>query len=152
MLNPLWFLIKVFNFPCFLSFCSSTDSFLFLYILVFITCVLAVGSYSVSSTKSPSGSFNAFLKSINISLAVWYLNVVSFFSALIIILFTAVGKLGLTSIGSSGSSCICFNATDTGVSASNGTFPVTISYITTPKEYKSDFASVYPPLACSGEK
>ena len=56
------------------------------------------------------------------------------------------------SFGATGSSCICFNATETGVSASNGTFPVNISYITTPKEYKSDLLSVYPPLACSGEK
>jgi len=60
--------------------------------------------------------------------------------------------LGFISFGSTGSSCICFNATDTGVSASNGTLPVNISYITTPNEYISDFASVYPPLACSGEK
>ena len=69
-----------------------------------------------------------------------------------IILLTDVGTFGFTSIGSSGSSCICFKATETGVSASNGTLPVTISYITTPKEYKSDLASVNPPLACSGEK
>ena len=59
---------------------------------------------------------------------------------------------GFNLIGSTGFSCICFNATDTGVSASNGTLPVSISYITTPSEYKSDLASVYPPLACSGEK
>ena len=47
---------------------------------------------------------------------------------------------------------MCFNATDTAVSASNGTFPVNISYMTTPSEYISDFASVIPPFACSGEK
>ncbi|MNT77467.1 hypothetical protein D3C72_2165850 [compost metagenome] len=66
--------------------------------------------------------------------------------------FTEDGISGFNSIGSTGSSCICFSAIDTGVSASNGTLLVNISYITTPKEYKSDFASVYPPLACSGEK
>ena len=67
-------------------------------------------------------------------------------------LFTANGILSLIFIGSIGFSCICFNAIDTGVSASKGTLPVSISYITTPSEYKSDFASVYPPFACSGEK
>ena len=154
MLNFLCFFINFFNFPSFLLPLLSSLSLFFtlLYISVLIICVWAVGSYSLSSTKSPFGFFKAFLKSTNISVADWYLNVVSFCNALIIILFTAIGTFLFTSIGSTGFSCICFNATDTGVSASNGTFPVTISYITTPKEYKSDFASVYPPRACSGEK
>ena len=69
-----------------------------------------------------------------------------------IILLTAYGIVGFNFIGSIGFSCICFKAIETGVSASNGTLPVNISYITTPNEYKSDLASVYPPLACSGEK
>ena len=76
----------------------------------------------------------------------------SFCIAFNIILFKLIGIDEFNTFGSTGSSCICFSATDTGVSASNGTLPVTISYITTPKEYKSDFASVNPPLACSGEK
>ena len=156
ILSPLWFFINFLNLPSFLFFLSlsleSSEPLTLLYISVLITCVFAVGSYSASSTKSPFGFFNAFLKSCNISVAVWYLKVVSFCKAFIIILFTAIGTFGFTSIGSLGFSCICFKATDTGVSASNGTLPVTISYKTTPREYKSDFASVYPPLACSGEK
>ena len=151
MLNPLCVFTKVLNFPSFLPL-EFLVCLLSLYAFVSITWVFAVGSYSNSSTKSPSGSFKDFFKSTNISEAVWYLSVVSFCNALIIILLTAIGKFGFNSIGSTGSSCICFKATDTGVSASKGTLPVTISYITTPNEYKSDFASVKPPLACSGEK
>ena len=117
----------------------------------FIILVYAPSLFS-TITKSPSGSFNALLKSANISVADWYLSVGSFFIAFKTISFTAVGISGFSSIGVTGSSCICFNATETGVSASKGTFPVSISYITTPNEYKSDFASITLPFACSGEK
>ena len=148
-LITLWFFINLTNLlsSFFLeSFCIFSTS------CVDILCVFAVGSKSASSTKSPDGFLSAIFKSCNSSVAVWYLSIGSFFNAFNIILFTASGKWGFNSIGGTGSSCICFNATDTGVSASNGTFPVTISYITTPNEYISDFASVNPPLACSGEK
>ena len=101
---------------------------------------------------SPSGFFKAKLKSFNSSVAELYLNDTSFCIAFIIILLTAYGIEGFSFIGSTGFSCMCFNAIETGVSASKGTLPVTISYITTPNEYMSDLASVYPPLACSGEK
>ncbi len=37
------------------------------------------------------------------------------------------------------------------VSPSNGTRPVTISYIVIPREYISLLASARPPLTCSGE-
>ena len=47
---------------------------------------------------------------------------------------------------------ICIIATLTAFSPSNGTFPVSISYITMPSEYISDFASTNPPRACSGER
>ena len=85
-------------------------------------------------TKFPSGSFNDILKSFSISVADWYLKLISFSIAFIIILFIAKGIEGFSLIGSTGFSCICFRAIDTGVSASNGTLPVSISYITTPKE------------------
>ena len=48
--------------------------------------------------------------------------------------FTDWGIFSFKVFGGTGSSCMCFNATDTGVSASNGTLPVSISYITTPNE------------------
>ena len=119
---------------------------------VAIVCVgKSWGTFTIF-TKSPSGFFNARVKSLSISDAFWYLELVSFCIAFITILFTDSGIAGFNFIGSTGVSCICFNATETGVSASNGTFPVNISYNTTPNEYKSDFASVYPPRACSGEK
>ena len=51
-----------------------------------------------------------------------------------------------------GASLTCFKATDTLVSPSKGTLPVSISYITTPTEYRSLFSSAISPLACSGEK
>ena len=68
------------------------------------------------------------------AVAVWYLAIGSFCIAFKIISFTAFGMFGFISIGGTGSSCMCFNATETDVSASKGTFPVSISYITTPKE------------------
>ena len=51
-----------------------------------------------------------------------------------------------------GGSLTCFRATETEVSPSKGTCPVSISYITTPTEYRSLFSSATSPLACSGEK
>ena len=55
-------------------------------------------------------------------------------------------------IGGIAGSWICFNAIETGLSASYGTLPVTISYITIPREYISVLVSTTLPLACSGEK
>ena len=46
----------------------------------------------------------------------------------------------------------CCNATATGLSPVNGSFPVIISYRTTPSEYRSDLAETFPFLACSGDK
>ena len=51
-----------------------------------------------------------------------------------------------------GASLTCLSATETEVSPSKGTFPVSISYITTPTEYRSLFSSAISPRACSGEK
>ena len=51
-----------------------------------------------------------------------------------------------------GASLTCFSATETLVSPSKGTWPVSISYITTPTEYRSLFSSATSPRACSGEK
>ena len=45
----------------------------------------------------------------------------------------------------------CASATVTVLSPSNGTWPVTISNMVIPKEYRSLRSSLYPPLACSGE-
>ncbi len=50
-----------------------------------------------------------------------------------------------------GFSFTCLSATATAVSPSKGTVPVSISYSTTPSEYKSLFASACSPLACSGD-
>ena len=126
------------------AFCSS--------VIIETLCVGKSFPLLVFTTKFSSGVFNASLKSVSISVAVLYLSNGSLDIAFIIILFTLIGNVGFIFIGSTGCSCICFNATETGVSASKGTLPVTISYITTPSEYMSDFASVYPPFACSGEK
>ena len=65
--------------------------------------------------------------------------------------FNLGDKFSFNLIGLSGSSWICITAIPTELSASNGTLPVAISYITTPREYKSDFSSTNLPLACSGE-
>ena len=64
---------------------------------------------------------------------------------------SAGGMSGLISIGGIGGSLTCMSATVTGVSASNGTRPVSSSYRTTPTEYRSERASTGRPCACSGE-
>ena len=51
-----------------------------------------------------------------------------------------------------GASLTCLSATETDVSPSKGTWPVSISYMTTPTEYRSLFSSATSPRACSGEK
>ena len=61
-----------------------------------------------------------------------------------------VGIDGLISLGGTGFSFTCISATETGLSALNGSSPVAISYIVTPREYRSLLVSIVFPLACSG--
>ena len=136
------------------SFLSDFSSFIssFLFFKEF-NSTLCVANLSVPTEATPaSGFFKTASKLAFISVAELYLKAGSFCIAFMIIWLTLCGTLGLISDGGSGSCCMCISATETGVSASNGTFPVTISYNTTPNEYKSDLASVMPPFACSGEK
>ena len=117
---------------------SSSTSF-----SVGITCVAPASIELLALVaKLLDGLANAIDISVSISVAVWYLVAVDFSIAFIIISFKALLTDGFTTIGSTGTSWICFNATDTADSASKGNFPVAISYITTPSEYKSDLASV----------
>ena len=58
---------------------------------------------------------------------------------------------GLISRGMVGWPLMCWMATETGVSPSYGGRPVNISYMTTPREYRSARQSTCAPLACSGE-
>ena len=55
-------------------------------------------------------------------------------------------------LGGVGSSSICFIAIETALSPVNGNLLVSISYITIPSEYTSDFGVIVEPCACSGEK
>ena len=55
-------------------------------------------------------------------------------------------------LGGTGASDTCLSAMLTADSASNGTRPVSISYRTTPTEYRSEAALTVRPWACSGER
>ena len=58
------------------------------------------------------------------------------------ITLSSAGEIfGLMVEGRAISLLICIMATDTGLSPSKGTWPVTISYMTIPREYRSDFPS-----------
>ena len=59
---------------------------------------------------------------------------------------------GLKRRGAAGVSETCLSAIVTAASASNGTCPVSISYSTTPTEYRSDAALTAWPCACSGRE
>ena len=54
--------------------------------------------------------------------------------------------------GAGTGSCMCLSAIVIGVSPSNGSVPVTISYRTTPSEYRSAVCPTPKPRACSGER
>ena len=60
------------------------------------------------------------------------------------------GRDGISSLTGFAVSFICLSATETGLSAVNGSLPVAISYIITPSEYMSLRASIGLPDACSG--
>ncbi len=60
------------------------------------------------------------------------------------------GMWELTERGGAGSSLTCISATETGVSAVKGSWPVAISYIMTPREYRSLRLSIFEPETCSG--
>lgn len=61
------------------------------------------------------------------------------------------GILGFRVDGMGAPPLMCWMATATGDSPSYGGRPVIISYMTTPREYRSDRLSTRLPLACSGE-
>jgi len=65
---------------------------------------------------------------------------------------TSRGMRRLYLVGKGMSSWTCFRAMLMAVSPWKGTTPVIISYMTTPREYISVRSSIWPPLACSGEK
>jgi len=114
--------------------------------------VCSFSSFSTTLLITALGSSLIFWRSLIISLAFWYLIPGSFSIAFIINLLRLSGIFELICFGGTTSSCICFKAIVTGESASKGTFPVTISYNTTPREYRSVLLSTKVPLACSGEK
>ncbi|MNN32318.1 hypothetical protein D3C81_1460390 [compost metagenome] len=131
---------------------SSSQSSLLLEVEFFTAATFAGLTDGMTLVKSSSvtgtvpiialGSFFILSKSTIISFADWYLFICSFSIAFNISLFKDSGTAEFIFLGGTTSSCICFKATETGESASNGTLPVTISYITTPKEYKSVLLSI----------
>ncbi len=95
--------------------------------------------------------FSMFVSSELTSPALWYLFSFSFSRHLIMTLLRSSGICLFSSLGSLGISLLCFTPIVNGVSPSKGTWPVTISYIITPKEYISDRWSISFPSTCSGD-
>jgi hypothetical protein len=65
--------------------------------------------------------------------------------------FKALGIDGWTSMGGFGVSFTCASITEKLLVALNMRCPVTISYMDTPTEYKSERASVISDFTCSGD-
>ncbi len=112
--------------------------------------VSGIAAAAAPYPKTTAGLILNVSKSFIISDADWYLLVGSFCIALKIISSIPIGISGFIEEGFLKTSCICISATATGVSASKGFSPVSISNNIAPTEYISLFSSVKSPRACSG--
>ena len=90
-------------------------------------------------------------RSARISVALAYRRDRWGFIAFIVMRSSVSGMPSTRSEGDSGMERMCCSATSTGVSPSKGRRPVSISYITTPSEYRSARLSMSLPFACSGD-
>ena len=99
-----------------------------------ITRVFSTSSAEPIVTKSSFGLTSAFFRSKRRSSIVAYLRSGLFMVHFKMIFSKLIGSSGAYALGATISSCKCCKATATVVSPSNGTRPVTISYITIPRE------------------
>ena len=117
-----------------------------------MTMVSELWSSSLTAPIVGSSSFkSALLRSLITAAAFGYRRSGLFSVHFKMILARLGDTSGFNILGSGIGSSRCASATVTVLSPSNGTWPVTISNMVIPKEYRSLRSSLYPPLACSGE-